>query len=182
MLVAAGMRCGGMPSSVMVMTDTKKNATPAPCRIIGSMKSGSAACELSSARMYRPAARITNASDAPMRASARVTSRPARGENSSATSPDGRLHEPGPGRRVAELGLQPERQDHDVAEEHRVSDAGDQRADREVAPEEQAQVDDRVPLGELPDQERDEADGRHDRKHHDRAARRTSRRRVPCPA
>ena len=50
MLVAAGMRCGGMPSSCSVITATKKNAMATPCTIIGIMKSANAACELSCAR------------------------------------------------------------------------------------------------------------------------------------
>ena len=35
MLVAAGMRCGGMPSSWSVMTATKKKAMATPCTTIG---------------------------------------------------------------------------------------------------------------------------------------------------
>src|SRR3546814_3361231 len=67
-----------------------------------------------------------------------------------------RRHEAGPGGVVTEPGLHPQRLQHDRAEEHRITEAEHQRANREVAVLEQRQIDDRMLFAELPDQEHDE--------------------------
>src|SRR3546814_8022528 len=62
-----------------------------------------------------------------------------------------RRHEAGPGGVVTEPGLHPQRLQHDRAEEHRITEAEHQRANREVAVLEQRQIDDRMLFAELPD-------------------------------
>ena len=70
----------------------------------------------------------------------------------------GRRHQARPGGGVAELGLQPERHQQMLAKNTRIAQAEGQRAQREIAALEQRQVDDRMLLGQLPDQEGGEAD------------------------
>ncbi len=73
-----------------------------------------------------------------------------RGQDGADTARGG--HQARPGRRVAQVALQPQRHQHDVAEEDGVSQAQRDGAEREAARLEQAQVDDGMLFGELPDQ------------------------------
>ena len=63
---------------------------------------------------------------------------------------------------VAQVLLHPLRQQHEVGEEHAVGDRDRDRAAQEIALLEQAQIDDRIFFGQLPDQEERETDQRDD--------------------
>ena len=82
---------------------------------------------------------------------------------------DWRQHHAGFGGRVAHELLQPQRQQHHVAEEQPVADRNAEGAGPEVANLEQAQIDHRMLVGQLPDQEEGEAHHGRDRQAHDQA-------------
>ena len=75
-------------------------------------------------------------------------------------------HDPGrvtgPGRGVAHVRLQPERKQDDAGEEAAETDRIGRRRSHEAAVAKNLEVDDRVLLGQLPDNEGDEADQRDD--------------------
>ena len=72
------------------------------------------------------------------------TRRPTNGERISARMPTGAVSRPGIGGGVAHVLLQPQRQQHHVAEEHAVTERQRERAGPEIAPLEQAQIDHRM--------------------------------------
>ncbi len=73
----------------------------------------------------------------------------------------------GPGRGVAHVGLQPERQDDDAGEEAAEPEGVGRRGADEAAVPEDPEVNDRVLLGQLPDHEGDEPDRGDDAVHPD---------------
>ena len=83
-------------------------------------------------------------------------SRPTKGVSEYRQHSHGRQHEPGQRRRIAHVLLQPQRQQHDIAEKQSVGEQHRDRADREVAPLEESQVDDGMLFSELPYQKQDE--------------------------
>ena len=80
---------------------------------------------------------------------------------------DWREHEAGVGRGVADIGLQPQRQQHEIAEVEPVADRERDRAAREIAQLEERQVDDRMLRRQFPHDEERQRDHRDQRQHHD---------------
>ena len=81
---------------------------------------------------------------------------------------DRRGGETGPDRGVAQVALQPQRHQDADAEERRVGQHHRDGPGGEVAVAEQAQVDDRILVGQFPDHEHRQRDRRDDGQHHDR--------------
>ena len=71
---------------------------------------------------------------------------------------DRREHHAGHRSRVAHVLLQPQRHQHDIAEEGAIGQRHRQRADPEVPPAKQTQIDHWMILGELPDDKDRESD------------------------
>ncbi|NYH20169.1 hypothetical protein GGD41_007397 [Paraburkholderia bryophila] len=90
-----------------------------------------------------------------------------KGVSSTGIIPIGAAATPAPEGRITERALQPLRHDHVDREERRIRQHQRQRPGREIAMLEKPQVDDRIRLGQFPDQEQQNAERGHDRHPHD---------------
>ncbi len=79
----------------------------------------------------------------------------------------GREHHACKGGRVTHVLLQPQGQQHGVAEEGSVGKRHGEGGGPEIAVAEQTEIDDRMPFGEFPNQKDEQSDGRHDGERHD---------------
>jgi hypothetical protein len=130
---------------MMASSDTKNVPIATPCTSCGNTKAMKLASAVRRARIRKEMPKLRKE---PRRTSARHSahepSDQRRDQNRHDTA--GRRHQPGPGRGVTELLLQPQRHEHDIAEEHGVAQAQRQGAEGEAARLEQRQVDDRIAL------------------------------------
>ncbi len=130
---------------------------------------------------HRPVIRVGRIAGAPEAGGGKDDKRPARKEAWIDTSqklsdqrgkqerqhPIGRDRQARPGRGIAHLGLQPERQQHHIAKEEAITQANGDSARTKVASPEQSQVDDRMGFGPFPDDEDRQPDERDNRQRHD---------------
>ncbi len=124
-----------------------------PCTINGKAMASGLASSVRLARMVQDTADARKAIVATMRASIRARAQITSGVSSTAAMPVGAVTRPAQVAVWAHMGLQPERHQQHVGEENAVAQAEDQRSQGEIREPEKREVDDRMLLGQFPDQE-----------------------------
>ena len=147
-----------MPRSASAVSGRKNITLAAPWMNIGSAMVCQSALMSNPARMNDTSAKMRNPRLAIRRASTTCSVRPISGAKHQREHAEGHHHHARPDLRVAHVLLQPQRQHHDGAEEHRVAHRQRRGAGPEVAVAQQVQVHDRVRVVEqLPGEEQREA-------------------------
>ena len=147
---AAGIRSGDNPDRLSVTSGMKKIANAAPWMIVGTIKRPEVGGRIE-VRAHDEHQREDQERAGGEQPRIDLVHGPADGRREQDREhAHGRQHHAGLRRGVAHVLLQPQRQQHDVAEERAVGERHRERAGPEISSREQSQIDDRMLLGQFP--------------------------------